>query len=805
VSNEFRVRHFDEESTKSFLKGAIRPEISVPFFGAGFSAGERARNSRVPFGSEWLTIMREQISASTSHEKPTNDELLEMKFQDVSDIYFSDGFVSLENVKRTLDDNFSTVIIQNASKKRLLNIEWPYVYTLNIDDGIERAINGIKILPYREFSRLKHRRFVYKLHGDIDDLLAAPSHLEMAAIFGRKQYIAGLDKNQAMLADLANDFAEKNLLFIGCSLSDEIDVLLALDRAERSKVGGKGARIFVCSTEPTSFIDKKKMRDYGITDVIVVPDYSSFYSFLADAVDQEVESTPLTAYEYVETQALSWSKDAQIRYLTQAGWRGDPYNVSISRRLETQIRSALADQPLIAVWGRRVSGRTSLLYRVLNENKTRIRYFITSSTTVSDNLFNAILRAQNSLIAIDTNALSTEQIGQLSEQTHRISENNTGIVITMDRSGLNSLGRSFDYQKSVFELKQRLGKPEAALIDRKMSPLGYMKWAQQNTILDNMFVIASSPISTSITKDGSSLITKLDSLCAKWKISDSSKLTFMVLYYLTVRHHMPSKSIRALAKAQGQNYMGDVLLENTPTDWQPFVEREASDLSSRVAENSETQLVSNSFVWLRQVVRSVSEKVGAEQSAYLIAGLYSAIKDVDNNAFELVLYDNLNAVYEPNHGASDWRGLAIRQVYEHLGSSLAESPNYWLQRAKAIYYISNEPDELRIAAAFCEKGIVERASEKTWSNAQLTRANIYGKLCSITNYKQDEDILVAVRAYSDVISKSYLNPVYIEELLRKSKNGEHYMSMLCKVAGARASLLSARESVRTLQAYMDRR
>lgn len=805
MSNEFVVRNFDEDATKAFLEGAIQPESSVPFFGAGFSAGERARGKLVPFGSEWLKTMRKQISASSSPGKPTDTELEAMNFQDVSDIYFSDEFVSLELLKKTLDDNFSTVQIQNASKKRLLNIEWPYVYTLNIDDGIERAINGIKILPYKDFSRVKNRRFVYKLHGDIDDLIAAPSHSDMAAIFGRKQYISGLDKNQAMLADLANDFAEKNLLFIGCSLSDEIDILLALDRAERSKAGGKGARIFVCSSAPTGFLDKKKMRDYGITDVIVVSDYSSFYSFLAEAVAQKSEDTLLSDYEYRENQGIPWSRESQIRYLIQAGWRGDPYNLSIARILEDRVKMAIEEQPLIAIWGRRVSGKTSTLYRLLNESKTRHRYLITSSTSVSDSLLNSVIRARNSLIAIDTNSLSTDQVGLLSERIHHIYENNTRIIIALDRGGLNSLGKSFDYDKNVFELKPKFGKAEADLVDSKLSPLGYMKWAKGSTILDNMFSIASSPITSALTKDGPNLASKLDTLCAKWKVSESSKLTFMVLYYLTVRHHMPSKSIRALAKVQKQNYMGDVLLENTPTEWQPLIELEASDFSSRISENSETQLVSNSFAWLRQIVRTISEKLGADQSASLIAGLYSAIKDIDTNAFELVLYDNLNSVYEPNHGIHDWRRVVIRQVYEHLGSSLADSPNYWLQRAKAIYYISNDPDELRVAAAFCEKGIIERASEKTWSNAQLTRANIYGKLCSVTMYEKDEDIITAVRAYSDVISKSYLNPVYIEELLRKSKNGEHYMSKLCKEAETRLSLLAIRDSVRTLQAYMNRR
>jgi hypothetical protein len=119
-----------------------------------------------------------------------------------------------------------------------------------------------------------------------------------------------------------------------------------------------------------------------------------------------------------------------------------------------------------------------------------------------------------------------------------------------------------------------------------------------------------------------------------------------------------------------------------------------------------------------------------------------------------------------------------------------------------VYYISNDPDELRAAIGYCEKGIVERAGEKTWSNARLTRANIYGKLCLQTSYASDDDVLMALRAYREALDLSALNKSYIDELLRKSQSGRHYLSKLCTAASSRPKLLAERDLVRELTSYV---
>ena len=57
---------------------------------------------------------------------------------------------SKEEQRKYLRDNFTKVEL-NEEKKKFLEIKWPYVYTLNIDDAIERNSGYENVVyPYRK-------------------------------------------------------------------------------------------------------------------------------------------------------------------------------------------------------------------------------------------------------------------------------------------------------------------------------------------------------------------------------------------------------------------------------------------------------------------------------------------------------------------------------------------------------------------------------------------------------------------------------------------------------------------------------
>ncbi|VFS56736.1 Uncharacterised protein [Leminorella grimontii] len=246
----FTIRIFEEQETQQFLRAILNQNTCIPFLGAGFTRGERARNKKVPGGADWMELMRRQIKDSPAADKPSDDELNGFSFQELSDIYFREKIVSLDSIKSDVNDCFTRVDITDESKLNFLSVDWPYIYTLNIDDGIERAIDGVKVLPYREFSRYNERRYVYKLHGDAEDVMTAASHEDLRVIFGKADYINSLDKNRHLISSLVNDFCEKNIIFVGCSLSDELDIAYALASPQFTDENIQTARIFYYIRNP---------------------------------------------------------------------------------------------------------------------------------------------------------------------------------------------------------------------------------------------------------------------------------------------------------------------------------------------------------------------------------------------------------------------------------------------------------------------------------------------------------------------------------------------------------------------------
>lgn len=799
----FQVRALDTQETQSFLRSILRQDTCVPFLGAGFTRGEIARSASVPGGGEWMSLMREQIKSSPVVEKPTEQELLNFSFQDLSEIYFRENVVSLDTIKESVDSHFTKVNIIDEAKLRFLSINWPYIYTLNIDDAIERAIDGVKVLPYKSFSRLAGRRYVYKLHGDAEDVLTAANRDDLRVIFGKADYIKSLNRNQYFISSLVNDFGDKNILFVGCSLTDELDISFALANLAPGERSANTARIFITSNAPTTYAEKKKLKSYGITDV-VVGDYFSFYNFAA-SVTEGADQQPFAIEAFAfKDDALEFSNERFASYLLQNGWKhGDnPYAVSVFRNAEKPLRERLKE-PLAVIWGRRFSGKTTTLHRVLSDERRRRRFLIPSQASLSDRVFNEIFKVQDSLIAVDAGAIHYDQLRILAKNADNLSDNNTTVLLALPRPELNALGNG--YAEEAVQLDSRLHHAEVASLNKLLDPLGFQRWAPTDSILDNVFTLGSSSIASGILKNQSRLDERIDLICADGKGGAQAriptKLEFSLLFYLAVRQRIYSFVHRTLVKKYGLAYMASTHSSDFARKWSPFVEFENTDAVTRKAENSSSVLVCNSYAWTQLAVRRLSDRLGLIETASFIVELYISVRDIDPEASRFILFDNLNSVYSTKRlNEKDWGASVITAVYEKLAPYCAQNPDYWLQRAKGIYYLSNNERDIRIAIEYCEKGIVER-EEKTKINAKLTRANLFGKLCMISDYKNDEDLASAIEAYMDAIGKRNENPAYIDELLRKSGHGTGYMHKVCKAASTRAALLSKRHDIRFIEEY----
>ena len=803
----FEVRAIESPETQSFLRSVLRQDTCVPFLGAGFTRGEKARSAMVPGGAGWMTMMREQIKAMPVAEKPSDDELDKFEFQELSDIYFRENIVPLESIKACVDACFTKVDIADAAKLRFLSIDWPYIYTLNIDDGIERAIDGVKVLPYKAFSRHPGRRYVYKLHGDAEDVLTAASHDDLQVIFGKADYIKSLKKNEYFLSSLTNDFCEKNVLFIGCSLTDELDISFALASIPPGGKRTQTARIFVTSNAPESYSEKKKLKSYGITDVVVA-NYFDFYNFVASIYEREDQTPPaIESFAYSDS-ADHYTNDRFVSYLLQSGWRhsDNPYPVSVPRTAENVLHERINKDPLVAFWGRRFSGKTTILHRILSDFRTRRRFFVPAQSSMGDRVFNEIFKIEDALIAIDYGALHYDQLRVLAQQSDRLRDNNTTVLLALPRVELNALGNS--YSEEAVEVDSRLHYTEILELNKLLDPLGFRRWTQSDSILDNVFTLGTSSIASGILSNQSKLDERIDLICDEGqrngKLPEPSKLEFSLLFYLAVRQQIYSFVHRTLTRKYGLAYLADTHSLEFARKWSPFIEFEMTDFVSRRTENSSSVLICNSYAWTQLAVRRLSDRLGLAQTAAYIVDLYIAIRDIDPEAFQLTLFDNLNSVYSTKRlNEKDWGARVITTVYEKLAPYCAQDPDYWLQRAKGVYYVSNDESAIRIAIEYCEKGIVEK-TEKTSVNAKLTKANLLGKLCNVTKFRSDEDLSKAIDAYVEAIGRRNENPTYIDELLRKNRRGTGYMHNVCRVARTRAALLPKRHDIRSIEEYASR-
>ena len=123
-----------------------------------------------------------------------------------------------------MEKEFFRINMGQDYRKQFLDIDWPYIYSLNIDDAIENSsVYSKVILPNREFRSelLNEEKCVIKLHGDVNELV---TYKVADKVFSSKEYALSIERNATILGMLRNDFRNQNILFIGCSLDDEMDL-----------------------------------------------------------------------------------------------------------------------------------------------------------------------------------------------------------------------------------------------------------------------------------------------------------------------------------------------------------------------------------------------------------------------------------------------------------------------------------------------------------------------------------------------------------------------------------------------------
>lgn len=787
------IRYLNEKETIDFLRSIIASKKNVPFIGSGFTCGESAKKTTVPNGNQWMEIMRMQIlSAPSGVKKPNENELNKCSFQELSDIYFKEDIVPLVQIKKTLDDHFTNVTISSPTKKAFLNLGWSYLYTLNIDDAIESELNAVKVLPYEPFLPYTGRIFVYKMHGDVFTALTATDCNGLKLIFGNADYIKSLKKNEYLISTLTNDFVESNLIFIGCSLIDEIDILYAISGEKDNEHTSK--RIYVTSNEP-EYMTNLKLKRYGITDVLVC-DYDFFYLRYAELAN-EINSEPVGdnpfLFENLDEVPVDKSFDNKkfFQYLIQSNWDGrNPKNLSITRTIESQIFKAIDSQPVIAIKGARFSGRTSLLYAILNKISGKRRFFIDSNRSIADRDFDELIAYKDSLIVFDSESLTWNQMRDICEKRDSIHERNTTIIMGISRGAATTI-QNLSLEQNIFDLSDKFDSIEIEKINKIFDSVGLEKWRGKERLLDNIYHTANTAVINKLINGDSSLKNKIQQRVDYICHSGIAFHEFAIIYCLAARQRMFSLQYREVLKVDGLSSTGETRIANIVKLWDPFIEMINVDSISHKSTHSRTELTSNSEAWIYFALHLITLKIGYEKTADNIVQTITALKSVDNDYHKLIMFDTLNAVFNANSMTKQHisaRNL-IGTVYEKLAPLFSESPNYWLQRAKSVYHnhLNNEVNDVLIAIEYTNKAIKE-GSNNIAVNAKLTRASLYGLLCLLDKYTSESYMFKAVDMYSEVFDDYHKNSLYLDGIVERNKTDGYLRKLINHVDNMEKSL-----------------
>ena len=354
----------------------------IPFFGAGFTMNEKCgpNNLRttVPDGGRCKELFEDLLRKYDPGRK-YSDSLI-----DVSAALFKsikhDG-VPNKDFLGLLQKFFINVQVDGV-KKEFLNLPWHTAFTINIDDGIESCSDFYPILPYRNARSVVKGKTIYKIHGDAK--WETEYETDDNLVFNYDQYInsISLPTNQTLREAILSAMKDENLLYIGCSLRDEPDLrylnkLIANDDKNVKK------NILLCGKKPDQYYEESLQDDYGITDIIIVDDYSSLYSDFITEIHSNAVENEIRNYKYSNPKI----KDTEdIKYFTGFKTFDENRNtfyrseLFVYRDIIDEIDNALIVYPVVYIEGRRFSGKTILLELLIEREKTRKTVYFPSES-----------------------------------------------------------------------------------------------------------------------------------------------------------------------------------------------------------------------------------------------------------------------------------------------------------------------------------------------------------------------------------------------------------------------------------------
>ena len=130
------------------------------------------------------------------YDDSKRDNYEKKQFSDIATIYHA--IIPKEEQRNYLRNNFTNVEL-SSDKRKFLDINWPYIYTLNTDDAIEKNSRYTTVVYSNRNlwdEIFANEKCTIKLHGHIDDILTYEDSNCEILIF--PQYVHEFDDNRIL-------------------------------------------------------------------------------------------------------------------------------------------------------------------------------------------------------------------------------------------------------------------------------------------------------------------------------------------------------------------------------------------------------------------------------------------------------------------------------------------------------------------------------------------------------------------------------------------------------------------------------
>ena len=492
----------------------------IPVIGSGFSFGSPTdNNGTIPSVSELTKFLFKYISAYSNYSPEDLIDIQKESLPDLSnsfwDIYSRIPEKKLEEFYEYINKNFQNISFWKDFQSEFLEIRWPYLFTLNYDSLIENySPNYYPIIPYEKTNRYyaRTKTKVYKLHGDAGKYLSTGDNKYF--ILSRDQYVKSMmdDSNKDMLNELLTAFSSKSILFFGCGLSEELDLLYSsqLSVKERAEdIDTTQQAIIYISFESEDSVEKpfsQRMEDrlarYGITTVFRFfseEDSKNFFHELREATSKLSKPGIEDFLEKYSSMQFNVLKKDDIRcrdFLLQENlvWKSINSHIItmpgyyITRSLFKDAVDSIPNEPLCFISGNFFSGKTIFLLDIAHFFTTKK---VPAGTTITEEQLDALVQKENALHCFDSKSLTTAQIKKVSSELvlDGIKKKGSNILIVIDKSDAPMYKYIFEARNAsrkftIFSLDSQFDKSEKAKFNQKVGAISLSPYEKNQTVLD---------------------------------------------------------------------------------------------------------------------------------------------------------------------------------------------------------------------------------------------------------------------------------------------------------------------------------